>query len=783
METSLPDNVRRRLLLTATKLGRALGAYTALAYVGLRPNHRARSAPAPPTNPRLDGQSATASNASDIPSIAWVPRSDWINVRTDIDPPASGDGRTDDTRALQRALDRLGADRRDPKVIYLPAGTYRITRTLVLRRCVGGLLVGDGGATILLWDGPRAGRMFWSDGAAYQSYLGLVWDGAGTAAVGIDHASKTLYETRVMHEFMEFRNFQDAGIRVGYHQKVASAEMMYSNVSFRNNRNGVAFLSWNDYNNIFDGCHFYSNGCAIRVEKGNVVVRNSRFVGNRQCDLLLSTHSHSVRRCVSIGSNAFIRTVRGPLANGLIRVEDCRVDGWLDPDGAIVAGLRGPILVFDSAFTNPPSKAPPIRLDNPPYMNQIAVLSNVTSDGTRSTIATGPNGIVNWLPDGGRGAPLVSLNQTFLKNSYPTGDRVLDVKRDFKARGDGSADDTRAIQRAFNAAHKLGKGTTVYFPSGLYRITTPLRILPGASYAVEGTGWHSQIVLMGTRAGNTLHVDTPSDLVLTRMGFGGPPRSDTIRHTASGTSRAHYHNVFGYNRGERQDLHILFDSLPSGAVVTTGHLDGRVRIRKCSKATIIFGFLGSVQTTVGGNAPPGGVVGILSRVSALAPTPLVVNDNQSLIVTDWYNEQSSHLSRISGMPGASGQVVLDHTQAASRASVFTEIDGYHGMVAEFGGMFGVPMARKVHTIAVRNGGGLTLVIAASMFWFTQPRIEGSPTHVAMIGNSVAGRVFQRNEVVATTPGAAAADTCALALAAFRRLGAADLALNYGLTAP
>lgn len=783
MKQSLPDRVRRRLLLDGAKLGRALAACSALTYVALRPGRHALAAPAPPTNPRLDGKPFAATPPPNIPAIPWVPRSDWINVQTDVDPPASGDGSTDDTRALQLALDRLGPDRRSPKVVYLPAGTYRITRTLILRRCVGGMLVGDGAKTVLVWGGARAGRMFWSDGAAYQSYLGLVWDGAGIAAVGIDHASKTMYETRVMHEFLEFRNFLDAAIRVGHHQKMASAEMMYSNVSFRNNRNGVAFLSWNDYNNIFDGCHFSRNSCAIRAEKGNVVVRNSRFESSRDCDLFLSTHSHSVRRCVSAGSKAFIRTVRGPLANGLIRIEDCRVDGWLDPDGAIVAGLRGPILVFDSAFTNPPSKAPPIRLDNPRYMNQIAVLSNVTSERTRSVIAAGPNGIVKWLPDGGRGAPLVSLNQIFLKNAYPAADRVLDVKRDFKARGDGSANDTLAIQRAFDAAHKLGKGTSVYFPSGIYRVTAPLQIRSGAAYTVEGTGWHSQIVLAGSRAGNTLHVDTPADLVMTRMGLGGPPGTETIRHTASGTSRAHYHNVFGYDRGERQDLRIVFDSLPAGAVVTTGHLDGRLSIRACAAAIMLFGFLGSLQTTVEGRSPPTGFLGILSRGSALAPFPLVVQDNQSLVTTDWYNEQSSHLSRISGIPGASGQVVIDHTQAASRAPVFMQIDGYHGMVAEFGGMFGVPMARKVHTISVRDGGGLTLVVAASMFWFQRPRIEGSAAHVALIGNSVAGGVFQRNAVVATTPGAAAADACATALAAFRRLGAEDLALNYGRTVP
>ena len=42
----------------------------------------------------------------DIPRLDWQPRSDWINVKTGVSPGATGDGRADDTVALQAALDR-----------------------------------------------------------------------------------------------------------------------------------------------------------------------------------------------------------------------------------------------------------------------------------------------------------------------------------------------------------------------------------------------------------------------------------------------------------------------------------------------------------------------------------------------------------------------------------------------------------------------------------------------------------------------------------------------------
>src|SRR6476661_7865493 len=86
----------------------------------------------------------------------------WKNARADFG--AAGDGRADDTAALQRALSSLVAS--GSTALYLPAGRYRITRPLVLprmgaRQAQGLNIQGEDPAlTVIVWDGPRDGRMF-----------------------------------------------------------------------------------------------------------------------------------------------------------------------------------------------------------------------------------------------------------------------------------------------------------------------------------------------------------------------------------------------------------------------------------------------------------------------------------------------------------------------------------------------------------------------------------------------------------------------------------------------
>lgn len=715
---------------------------------------------------------------NEIPAIARTERSDWINVKTDVVPQALGDGANDDTAALQKALDGIGESPGTTKVVYLPPGKYRITRSLSITKRHGGMLIGHGSATVIIWDGPTGGRMLWSNGAARQTYDGMIWDGNDKAGVGIDHDSKTLYETRVLHENMEFRNFRTAGIRVGHDQKLASAEMLFSNLKFYQNKVGVLLQEWNDYNNYFDGCHFIENDYGIRAEKGNVNVRNSRFEGSRQSDLYLHTHSHSLRRIVSSNSNAFIRTTRGAISNDLIRVENSRIDGWKNLEGAIISELRGPLMVFDTSFTRPPSRKAPIRLDSPPYMNQIAILANVTSLNSDTVVAAGPNGIVNQVATNRNVAPLVNLEQKFLRGSNDPAGRILDVKEDCGAAGNGRRDDTAAIQHCLNRAATFDDYTTVYFPSGIYPVTKTIRTTPGARFRIEGTGWHSRIIWSGKLPGTALHIHDPDGMTVEHLTLGGPSGSVTLRQTGTGLGRIKYHNVFGYHDGEARNQVILLDKLPAGTVVLADHIDGRFTVRDSSEATVLLGFLVSVRLTVEGNSPQTGFLGVLGRASALDDYPLVVRDNQSLVMTDWYNEQTRHVALIGGRENVEGRVILDQTQSANEDTIAVKINGYNGLIAQLGGMFGRAPDKEGRIISGSASGDTDILYIGNMYWHEPPIISVTNARQHLVGNTLNKRSLGPFATVKNVVNNRTDTLINSALDAFGELGMHDLRLNY-----
>ena len=218
-----------------------------------------------------------------LPILSWPAYSDWLNVKT---CGATGDGITDDTRAVQKCMDSYHIG--NNFTVFFPAGTYLIKDTIVINRTLGAALMGMGRTTVLKWGGGPAPTnannnvsvMVWSLGNTRFYTEGFSFDAGNGCAVGLDHANRpgSQYESFNTHRNMRFSGFSVAGIRFGHAmpphgQDIASAEQQFTNVIFDKNFAGVSFLAWNSYDNYFSGAVFADNAFGIQCIACNYYVQ------------------------------------------------------------------------------------------------------------------------------------------------------------------------------------------------------------------------------------------------------------------------------------------------------------------------------------------------------------------------------------------------------------------------------------------------------------------------------------------------------------------------------
>ena len=103
----------------------------------------------------------------------------------------------------------------------------------------------------------------------------------------------------------------------------------------------------------------------------------------------------------------------------------------------------------------------------------------------------------NSIPSQGMNQFRQNLNNFPNENiHYPANSGVIDVMKDYGARGDGMTDDTAAIQSAISAA--VGTKIIVYFPNGTYLISNTI----AAKYP---TGvWRSRLIFQGQNRQKTV---------------------------------------------------------------------------------------------------------------------------------------------------------------------------------------------------------------------------------------------------------------------------------------
>ena len=630
----------------------------------------------------------------EIPRLDREERSDWINVKTAFG--AKGDGKADDAPAIQAALDSLKGQGYDTQnTVYLPPGVYRITKTLSWKNLYGKHFIGHGRDTRIVWDGDGSTPpvMFHSDGATSGVlFEGIVWDGAGKAAEGISHCSTTHYESAVVHRHEAFINM-GTGVFSGHSSffpyKNATAEVMFRNCLFANVTYGLCFLSYNALDNSVLECEFRHCSSGIRNLTGNVYVRDCHFENSREWDIYTHVGDCSALRCTSTGSERFLHN-----SGRIFTMQDCHVEGWRSPKGAVEM-QAGPLTIFDCTFTSPPaSAAPPIQGGGIPVL-----ISNCTSPGTEGVLAPALAKAAVEVPAGKFGSAVTSARQSFFRSEVPAGGKVFDAKRDFGAKGDGKADDTDAILATIAAARDHGRRAIAYLPVGQYVVKKTIEIT-GNDYCVAGAGccWQTgTLVAWGGprpeeggevavfRVKNARNVSLEGFRIGTPSLYFDDPGVVSVLHEASESpSFVHYDDVGGFG---------LFRGLAAHDRVRIGIFGGILEFDSCGRGTVVVDQFHpsrhpdskKFQTTllVKGRdqaVKKDGLVGFMTFYNSLNPFDVTVQDSQSLVVSDYYTEQTWRVLLLEGQPGDTpGRVtMLAHKFHGEHVDDLVNVKNYRG---------------------------------------------------------------------------------------------------------
>jgi len=428
------------------------------------------------------------------------PFASWRDLSRDYG--AVGDGKTDDSTALQRALDEL-IKHEKACVLYIPAGTYRFAATVQTKReehtdCQGVAVIGeDPSSTILLWDGPANGTMFQWD-AWYSKISRLTFDGGGQAGTGLRYgpAFSTYNET----SDLVFRDIKN-GLVFGGEKTNGQAENEVLRCRFVNCETGVQTVNWNSMDIWVWYCQFEDCGRGIFNVMGNWHAWENFFLRSRIADVgILNLMAFSVVNNTSVKSHRFLDFETGHTWGSPTSITGNRV---LDPTGDFAMKLSnaGPYLVVDNTF----------RCRGKTRAVQMMWADQTFVGNTYTSIdAVAERSRFRRIGEKTIDAELISDALPKLPPTPPQRKRKV-----FEVTAGASSIE---IQRAIAEASKLaGQRPVVHLPMGNYRLTQTLVIPAGCDIQLVGDGageTATRLNWAGAEDGVLLRLDGPSRAIL-----------------------------------------------------------------------------------------------------------------------------------------------------------------------------------------------------------------------------------------------------------------------------
>lgn len=470
------------------------------------------------------------------------PFASWANVKTRFG--AHGNGKDDDTRAIQTALDSLSCPptnyntgNRAYMVVYLPAGTYCVSSTLVLRGKIGVSIVGEDPAkTIIKWTGPAKDTVLWTNGSAYFSVSRLTLDASGLEymeGIGIhwmnkwrDANSRSFATVNIEITDCIFNGaFQHAiGGGTGVSPEATGAndsEVAIRRCTFRNCiEAGIDIHGYNALDYWVWDCNFIKCYIGVKNVHGNFHVFRCYFSGS----LFSDTHSNmgyytSVRGCYSDHSHAFALDAASSCNPFKRTFQDNQV---ISPSTLAVEYYHvGKLTFMGNTFTRSVDSTP-ANINYKgwcPAWYEVLSLHNTYELPHPIRIASNPQHLYSYMDqDSVKVKPAL---QTFLSSMDRT---PAYVPRKIFEVPPGA--DAAAIQTLIDQASLLrGFRPVLHFAMGSYNIDRPLIIPAGSDMQWVGDGLIDASVLQEKQGlaqipAEMIHVKGPSYISFRNLQIG-----------------------------------------------------------------------------------------------------------------------------------------------------------------------------------------------------------------------------------------------------------------------
>lgn len=303
----------------------------------------------------------TAASCSAAPSDEEFvgPFPSWKNVKRDYG--AVGDGRADETAAIQKGLDDLRLHK-DSVVLYFPAGIYRITDTIKTIRkahtdCLGVTVIGEDPAqTIIRWDGKAGGMMFWYD-AWYSRISRLTLDGTSKADIALAYGGgfSTYNET----SDMVFKDVGD-GMVMGTGENGQAENEVLRCTFLRCSGAGLRTNNFNSMDIWVWYCRFEDCGYGLFNGAGNFHAYQCIFLRSKKMDIgSANLMTFSFVNNFSMGSRCFMDWAGGHVWGSPTSITGNSI---IEPAGdfAIRLGNGGPYLLADNVIKSKPGTTGPV---------------------------------------------------------------------------------------------------------------------------------------------------------------------------------------------------------------------------------------------------------------------------------------------------------------------------------------------------------------------------------------------------------------------------------------